>query len=50
MLDENRSTFLVFLHSVDGDVVLNTRLQVTESDRVGTFWKVEFCATAFYRG
>lgn len=48
MLDENRSTFLVFFYRVDSDVILNAGLQVTEGDRVGGFRKVEFCAATFY--
>ena len=48
MLDEDRSTFLIFFHSIDGDVILNARLQVTESDRVGCLRKIELCATTLY--
>lgn len=39
---------MIFFHSIDGDVILNARLQVTESDRVGSFRKIEFCATTLY--
>lgn len=39
---------MIFFHSIDGDVILNARLQVTESDRVGRFRKIEFCATTLY--
>lgn len=48
MLNEDRNALQVFFHSVDGDVVLNARLQVAEGDGVGSLWKVELGAAALY--
>lgn len=50
LLDEDRSTLLIFFHCVDADVVLNTWHQVTECYRGCSVRQVELCAAAFHGG
>ena len=50
LLDEDRSTLLIFFHCIDADVVLNTRHQVTECYRGCSVRQVELCAAAFHGG
>lgn len=50
LLDEDRSTLLIFFHCVDADVVLNTRHQVTECYRGSSIRQVKLRAAAFHRG